>query len=272
MDPEDLYSSREDLTTPEQREEDLLDPQECEIPTYSPLLRRWAFEDLADDAPEAASRRAFERRLPALGITDQILAEYRTHYQRVMPVQQRKLSKGLRSRMLRMLISCDGVDPCNLEGHLAILENERNSGVPSPVPEWYKYSTVTMGLRKIGYYGCNAAGCFRTERHDAPQFDRCSGCKVAIYCSRKCQVKDWKERHKKNCKEAGKERETIVQAGKMMQRFSDMSLTGNDGDIASMLRNAKANPQVRARCRQLKAEKKRPKDQPAPPGPDPEFF
>lgn len=39
------------------------------------------------------------------------------------------------------------------------------------------------------------------------------------------------------------------------QRISDMSITGNDSDIATMLRNAKSNPDVRERRRQLRAEK-----------------
>ena len=29
---------------------------------------------------------------------------------------------------------------------------------------------------------------------------KCSACRTAVYCSKDCQVKDWKERHRKWCK------------------------------------------------------------------------
>jgi type III secretory pathway component EscU len=65
----------------------------------------------------------------------------------------------------------------------------------------------------------------------------------------------------------------MKRVGQMMQGLSDMSLTGNyDGDVASTIRNAKTNPDVKERRRQLRAEKKRPKDMPPPDGPDPDFF
>lgn len=267
----ELYNEREDLMSPEEREEYNFDPQMASIPTVSDPLREWLYGE--DDAtPEAATRRAFERRPPALGITDAILKEYREHWARLPPIQKRMLAKTLHGRMLRMLISCDGLDPRDLEGHLQILEAERASGTPSPVPDWYEYSTVTMGPRKIGYDGCSAHGCFRTERHDQPQFARCSRCKVAIYCGRECQRKDWTERHKQVCKSAAKKRDGIAKLGMMMQRLSDMSLTGQGSDIGSMMRDADHNPVVQERRRQLQAEANRPKNQPAPAGPDPDFF
>ena len=50
------------------------------------------------------------------------------------------------------------------------------SCVPSPVPKWYHYSTVTRGARKVGYDS-----------------------------SRDCQAYDRKARHKKVCKEVAME-------------------------------------------------------------------
>ena len=35
---------------------------------------------------------------------------------------------------------------------------------------------------------------------DARELKKCGACKVATYCNKDCQVKDWKERHKKWCK------------------------------------------------------------------------
>eukprot|EP00009_Paramoeba_aestuarina_P008371 CAMPEP_0201509450 /NCGR_PEP_ID=MMETSP0161_2-20130828/2502_1 /ASSEMBLY_ACC=CAM_ASM_000251 /TAXON_ID=180227 /ORGANISM="Neoparamoeba aestuarina, Strain SoJaBio B1-5/56/2" /LENGTH=272 /DNA_ID=CAMNT_0047904401 /DNA_START=45 /DNA_END=863 /DNA_ORIENTATION=- len=271
---DDPLCGREDLMTPEELEEWTFEPSGSQIDTIPDSCRSFFFDLDGRPPPEAATRRAFERRPPALGITDDVLKGLREHYAILSssPVQQRQLSKLVRSTMLRQLISCDGVDRCDLEGHLQILEKERASGVPAPVPEWYKYSTVTMGPRKIGYDECSAPGCPRTEKYGSPKFAFCGGCKVAKYCGKDCQLADWKARHKKVCKECAAQKEQIKMVGKAMQRLSDMSLTGNDGDIGCMFQNAPSNPDVRNRRRELRKEKKRPIGQPPPPGPDPSFF
>lgn len=277
--------------TPEELEEFRFEPSSAEIQTLSPLLRQWIMfgnvgddgEDSDDDgdgfdglrpAPEAATRREFDRRPPALGATPALLAELKSHHDMLPPVQQRILHGHVRSTMLRQLISCDGATA--IDDLLEILEKEMKSGIPSPVPEWYKYSTVTMGPRKIGYDGCVNRECHRTESYDQPRFANCSKCKVAIYCTRECQIEDWKLRHKKACKQAGKEREQIERVGKMMQGLSDVSLTGQDvGNLSGLggmgYKEARRNSVVRERRRQLKAEKKRPKGESAE-GPDPNFF
>jgi len=196
--------------------------------------------------------------------------EIRMHNKILPNVQQRMLLKHLRSNMLRQLIACPGA--CTLEDLLKILEAEIDSGVPAPIPEWYKFSTVTMGPRKIGYDCCARRGCFETETVDTP-FSRCASCKVPYYCSRDCQVVDWKERHKHVCKDVIKQREQEQFVGKMLQRLSDMSMTGQDlgGDLGEAVRNAKSNSAVKRRRADLRAEKKRPLGK-KPDGPDPEFF
>jgi len=281
MNAEDLYCMREDLMTPEELEEHHHDPSFDEIPTYTDALQRWILHGCEDDdddfairpAPEAATRRDFERRPSAIGATPQLLVELKGHHVLLSPVQQRMLYRHLRSTMLRQLISCDGA--ATMDDLVIILREEMDSGT-SPVPEWYKYSTVTMGPRKIGYDGCTNRGCNRTEAHDQPRFSSCSKCKVAIYCSRECQAADWKARHKKVCKEAAKEREQITRMGKMMQGISDLSMTGQDatdsfGNLRTNYREVRRDPAVRERRQRLKAEKKRPKDKSAD-GPDPKFF
>lgn len=35
---------------------------------------------------------------------------------------------------------------------------------------------------------------------DSSTLKKCSACKVALYCDKSCQLKDWKERHKRWCK------------------------------------------------------------------------
>lgn len=196
------------------------------------------------------------------------------HYAVLPPVQQRSLYKCLRGTMLRQLISCNVAG--TMDNLVDILQQEMDSGTPAPVPDWYKYSTVTMGPRKIGYDACANRERLKTEtQHDQPKFQQCSRCKVAVYCGRDCQVEDFHARHKKVCKKAAKEREKIASVSKFMQGLSDLSLTGQDIiDSSGNLRNpreARHDPAVRERRRQLRAEKKRPKNEPAE-GPDPYFF
>ncbi len=118
------------------------------------------------------------------------------------------------------------------------------SGVPSPVPEWYKYSTVTMGPRKIGYYHCCNTNCLHTEDFDT-RFQMCAQCQLAQYCSRECQNEDWKAKHKKVCKKAAERREQMSKMGKMFQKLSDMSLTGQGGSLEEMIANASTNEAVK---------------------------
>ena len=159
--------------------------------------------------PEAQYRQEFESRPPALGATPALLEELRTHNAKLSAggVQQRMLFQSLRDQMLRQLISCDGAK--SMEDLVDILQREMESDIPAPVPDWYTFSTVTFGPRKIGYDRCSnwLGPCHRAETHDKPQFARCSKCKVAVYCSRECQAFDWKARHKKVCKHVAKERE-----------------------------------------------------------------
>eukprot|EP00656_Telonema_subtile_P022973 TRINITY_DN24264_c0_g1_i1.p1 TRINITY_DN24264_c0_g1~~TRINITY_DN24264_c0_g1_i1.p1 ORF type:complete len:140 (+),score=19.94 TRINITY_DN24264_c0_g1_i1:360-779(+) len=137
------------------------------------------------------------------------------------PVQKRRLFSHLRSSMLRQLISCNGcesmVDLC------AVLRAEVSSGVPAQAPSWYKFSTVTMGPRKIGFDSCSSRGCFLTEDADA-KFQRCSGCGVVVYCSKGCQKADWKARHKHVCKDAGSRAQSAQTASQVLEMLSSTSL------------------------------------------------
>jgi len=51
---------------------------------------------------------------------------------------------------------------------------------------------------KMGYKQCENADCDKVESQPR-QFSTCTRCKWASYCSKECQVGDWK-RHKKECK------------------------------------------------------------------------
>jgi hypothetical protein len=274
MNIEDLYDDREGLMTADELEDYHHEPSTETIPTYTPAMRDWLIRSLVLEcpSPEAATRREFERRPPALGASKELLVESRMHAKLLPPVQQRRLFSGLRSKLLRHLIPCSGAS--TTDQLLDILQAELDSGVPAPIPGWYKFSTVTMGPRKIGYDACSNRGCFQTETLEV-SFSRCARCKLPQYCSRECQTGDWKARHKHLCKEAMKQREQMKGVGKMMQAISDMSLTGQldsgTGGITAALQDHKTNAAVKERRKQLRAEKKRPIGKDSE-GPDPDFL
>ena len=58
-------------------------------------------------------------------------------------------------------------------------------------------STIREGKESIR---CNREGCTQTH----PNMQRCSGCRLANYCSRECQMQDWKNGHKKLCRASKK--------------------------------------------------------------------
>ncbi|KAF9427496.1 hypothetical protein BGZ94_004797 [Podila epigama] len=63
-------------------------------------------------------------------------------------------------------------------------------------------SSAAAAPQKVDAEGkktCAAKGCDNTETKK-DEFQRCAGCKKRFYCSRLCQVNDWKEGHKNNCK------------------------------------------------------------------------
>ncbi|KAH6914956.1 hypothetical protein BKA70DRAFT_1419911 [Coprinopsis sp. MPI-PUGE-AT-0042] len=49
------------------------------------------------------------------------------------------------------------------------------------------------------YKTCSAKGCGNIEKQDVPTLMKCSGCGLALYCSRDCQRNSWKD-HRKECK------------------------------------------------------------------------
>jgi len=206
-----MYIGHPHLLTREEIEEGDYVDSGYDLPSKTPILRKWilfgGYTDGKDQfgmplmrpTPEAQYREDS----PAL------LEELITHNSKLPKggVQQRMLFQSLRDQMLRQLISCDGAK--SMDDLVDILQKEMESGIPAPVPEWYTFSTVTRGPRKIGYDRCSnwLGPCHRAETPDKPQFARCSKCKVAVYCSRECQAFDWKARHKKVCKHVAKERE-----------------------------------------------------------------
>ncbi|KAG9071065.1 hypothetical protein KI688_008608 [Linnemannia hyalina] len=60
-------------------------------------------------------------------------------------------------------------------------------------------SSVKQDVDPSGLKTCAAKECENKETKK-DEFQRCAGCKKRFYCSRLCQVNDWKKGHKANCK------------------------------------------------------------------------
>lgn len=124
-------------------------------------------------SPEAEFRRAFEARPPALGLTSSQIDALLVHSKnpKLSASQVRGFFGSIQSSMLRSLIPTSG---CGTMADLcAVLHAELKSGIPALVPDWYVYSTTTMGPGKIGYDKCAARGCLNTEGVDK-KFSKCS--------------------------------------------------------------------------------------------------
>lgn len=222
MNAEDLYWDREDLMTPEELEEWKHDPSDEIIQTLTPNLRSWLLEFGGDmPVPDMEEKEDFLRRKPAMSATPALIAEARKHYHRLSPypVQQRRLFKMIRSKLLRQLIPCSGVSA--FDGLMDILQSELDSGIPSPIPDWYEFPTANFGPRDIGYRACENRSCFNTDTVEK-QLDRCAKCKLAYYCSRDCQVADWKARHKQVCKKGSEFRDQTKKVADLLSKFQMM--------------------------------------------------
>jgi len=207
MDTENLYIDRKDLMTYEELEEYQHNRSLEAIPTFTPNMRAWLidyFEELP--IPDAEEKNDFLRREPAMGATEAMLREIRKHNARLPAVQQRVLFHHVRSKMLRQLISCSGAQ--RLDDLLDILEAESDSGKPSSIPKWYKFSPISFEPSRVGYEPCGARYCYRTES-TKKQFLKCPRCKLVYYCCNQCRESDWKARHKQVCPRGGEWREQM---------------------------------------------------------------
>jgi hypothetical protein len=253
------------LATAEEREEWEHDPSDDIIPTMPDWWHDLTLRRLGGMSPEAMCRKEFEARPPALGLTAADIDALEAHSQdpQLTPVQKRECFQVLRSTLLRQLIPASGC--ASVADLCGVLRAELESGTPAPVPEWYVFSSTTMGPRKIGYDCCVARGCLKTETVES-KFSKCSQCKQAYYCSRECQLSDWKARHKKICKTVSEGREKIAKVGKMMQFLSDASLSGAAGsdpfDMNALFASMRSGQgpiaeAVKSRRKELKDEKNR---------------
>eukprot|EP01104_Vermistella_antarctica_P019997 TRINITY_DN824_c0_g1_i1.p1 TRINITY_DN824_c0_g1~~TRINITY_DN824_c0_g1_i1.p1 ORF type:complete len:132 (+),score=13.86 TRINITY_DN824_c0_g1_i1:314-709(+) len=122
----------------------------------------------------------------------------------------------LRHEMLRQFISTDGLVTL---GELREAVRATRGRSVLRAPSWYKVSTVQCGPRRIGLEDCANVECYRCETEESRKFKVCANCHVPRYCSRECQMADWKFRHKLVCSDAKKEREQTKRVGELMQKM-----------------------------------------------------
>ena len=200
---DDVLFQHKELMTPEELDDFHHDSSRGAIDA----IPRWFLKKTMDfPTPEEFDRSRFEKRKPAFGLTLSEInqLEQHAHNQNMTEGNKRRFFQHLRKKMCLSLISpsdCSTIsDLCNT------LRAEVESGVPAPVPEWYTFSEMRFGPRRLGYRKCDNRGCLKTETLRGSRFPQCSNCKLAAYCGRACQVADWKIRHKILCNEAKAEK------------------------------------------------------------------
>lgn len=82
---------------------------------------------------------------------------------------------------------------------------------PENVLEWLRGAADEMARRE-----CSARDCRKVEDQRG-DYKLCSGCRASWYCGPECQLKDWKNGHKRRCKEEKNIRELTEKMGKGMQ-------------------------------------------------------
>lgn len=214
---EDVLYQHEELMTPEELDDFHHEPSTDAIDE----IPRWFLDKtMVFPTPDEFDRSRFEKRKPAFGLTLSEIDQLEQHAQnpKMTEGNKRRFFKHLREMMCRTLISpsdCSTIsDLCN------ILRAEVESGVPAPVPEWYTFSEMRFGPRRLGYRKCDNRGCLKTETLLGSRFPQCSSCKLAAYCGRACQTADWKIRHKILCKEAKAEKDKTKRVSALLEGFA----------------------------------------------------
>ena len=74
-------------------------------------------------------------------------------------------------------------------------QQQQNPHPPLPSIEW----TLCTELGYVNETPTQEAVCFWCGNAEKA-LSKCAKCRVASYCSRECQIKDWKAGHKHSCK------------------------------------------------------------------------
>ena len=70
------------------------------------------------------------------------------------------------------------------------------------VTSWAEYLNVKTdsSIRKKEMNSDTCGFCGKHRSTDPTSFKRCARCSQVVYCSKDCQAKDWKQKHKMECK------------------------------------------------------------------------
>lgn len=188
--------------------------------------------------PDGFDRDRFLQRRPALGWNE---AQIQQVQDAATPSQVHDfiVFNHVDGIMRRRLISPSGAS--TTQELCQILRNERASGIPAPIPDWYEFSNERYGpatgqKRRFGYKKCENRSCYKTEDLTT-RFLRCAECQLATYCGRECQVGDWTNRHKKVCKVAKKKHDMTNKASHFLNmtnkasQFLNMFVDTHEGPI-----------------------------------------
>ena len=86
-----------------------------------------------------------------------------------------------------------GNDSTAVAGRVQRSESTESSSDVSASDPGAQMLTAALGIVK-----CHGAGCTRIEIN-AGDFSLCGRCRVAVYCSRECQINHWRSGHKERC-------------------------------------------------------------------------
>lgn len=78
------------------------------------------------------------------------------------------------------------------DSHDFKMMQQQVNDIPDEREQTHKIEEIRMPVR------CSNAKCNKKETH-AGEFKKCARCRLARYCSQKCQRKDWSIRHKREC-------------------------------------------------------------------------
>ena len=259
---QDLYKEHRDLASPLELEDWDFDERFARIPTFPAAwkLVKLKLSESYTLIADAMGRSDWEKRSPALGLNEKCFQVLEQHLANplLLDVQRRQIFRYLRVKMLQQLICCSGAG--SVDDLCKILRAELTCGVPAPAPSWYVFSTLMMGPRKIGYYPCSNRGCLVTESVESAPFKKCSRCRLAWYCSEKCQASDWVARHSVVCNESTKSCLKSECAKACIQRITDGKIndlpsTGSKSYCA--LLGAFSSPEVASGIFQWQADLKK---------------
>ena len=215
MNIQDIYYDFPDLLTDIEKQ-----VYDYRFKGYAEILPRFFCDTDMVILPDKDCKNEFAARKPSFGWTLDQIQELET-IAGASELNEYFIHKELSRKMRRRLICPAGAE--TVKALCDILRTEKASGIPAPIPDWYEMGEGTGpergNTRRFGYRKCENRSCYQTEDLER-ELLRCSKCKISYYCSRDCQIDDWKARHSKICKAAQKRHKMTEQAANAINMFS----------------------------------------------------